>query len=262
MLDWYGSVIVESGRQPLFLALVAFVLTFITTRIITRLIRSGRGPFKNVSAGGVHVHHVVPGIIAVLIGGLLGFATSLDGPLRLVGAVIFGCGAALVLDEFAMILHLDDVYWEQEGRLSADAVLIAVAVMAVALLLAAPQDPPGPPESDPYVAALIPIFVIVLWVLPITVTIMKGKLFLGAVSLAFAPIAWFTAARLAKPNSPWAQFRYRNKPQKRQRSIERYARLNARWRPLRNWVQEHIFGFDSSTKPEAQTNEATKKASE
>ena len=74
-------------------------------------------------------------------------------------------------DSFALILHLDDVYWEQEGRVSADAVLIAVAFMGACLVIASPGDPPGPPETDPYVNALIPVVFVLLWVLPIGVTI-------------------------------------------------------------------------------------------
>lgn len=243
MWDWYREIIIDTGRQPLFLSLVAFILTFITTRAITRLIRSGRGPFGNVSAGGVHVHHVVPGVIAVLIGGLMGFATTRDGIWEEVGAVLFGIGAALVLDEFAMILHLDDVYWKQEGRLSADVVLIAVAVMGASLVIASPANPPGPPESDPLVGALIPIFFILLWVLPIATTILKGKLLLGAVSLAFPVIAWVAALRLARPNSPWAKVRYETRPERMRRSHERYAEIDARWQPLRRWFQDRVFGF-------------------
>lgn len=243
VLDWYQDIIVNSGRQPLFLALVAFIATFIMTRLITRLIRSGRGPFKNLNAGGIHVHHVVPGVIAVLVGGLMGFSATRTGLWEQVGAVLFGIGAALVLDEFALILHLDDVYWEQEGRVSADAVLIAVAFMGACLVIASPGDPPGPPETDPYVNALIPVVFVLLWVLPIGVTILKGKLLTGALSMIFPPIAWVCALRLARPNSPWAHVRYVKREDLRAKSVERYARVDARWRPIRGWFERHVFGF-------------------
>lgn len=58
-----------TGEAPLLVALFSFVLSFLVTRVITRLIRAGRGPFKNVTPGGLHVHHVVPGVILVIIGG-------------------------------------------------------------------------------------------------------------------------------------------------------------------------------------------------
>lgn len=249
MIEWYQHAIVDTGRQPLFLILVAFVLTFVITRVVTRMIRAGIGPFKNVSAGGIHVHHVVPGIIAILVGGLVGFGASAFGFWLNFGAIVFGVGAALVLDEFAMILHLDDVYWKNEGRLSADVVLIACGVMACALVVAAPQDPPGPEETDPYVRVLTPIFFVLLVMMPIAVTILKGKVFVAAVSLLpfITWVSWFTAIRLAKPGSPWAKVFYERRPEKLDRSRARAARSAKRWNPLRKWFQDHVFGFKALT---------------
>lgn len=243
VLTWYSDVIIDAGRQPLFLALVAFLLTFVVTRVITRLIRAGKGPFKNVSAGGVHVHHVVPGIICVLIGGLLEIAGSSRGPWVDIGAVLFGVGAALVLDEFAMILHLDDVYWKEEGRKSADAVLIALAVMGGALLLANPVDPPGPDETDPIVGPLLPVLFAVFWLLPLLVTILKGKLWMAALSLAVPFMSYVVAWRLAKPNSPYARVMYAKRPEKLARAAARAQRSELRWKPLRDRLQALLFGF-------------------
>ncbi len=250
MWEWYEDIVIDSGRQPLFLALIAFIATFMITRLITRLIRSGRGPFGNMSAGGVHVHHVVPGVVAVLAGGLMGFSANRHGIWFEVGAVLFGIGAALVLDEFALILHLDDVYWKEEGRLSADAVLIAVAFMGASLVIASPSDPPGPPETDPIVGALIPILFVLLWVIPIGVTMVKGKLLLGAMSMIVPAIAWVAAIRLARPNSPWAHMRYEQRPHLMLRSQERYERLDAKWVPMKRWFEGRIFGF-SDEAPES-----------
>ena len=70
--DWWYDNIIEPGKLPMLLCLGAFVVTFVLTRVITRLIRAGIGPFKNnVSAGGVHIHHAVPGIILLIIGSLM-----------------------------------------------------------------------------------------------------------------------------------------------------------------------------------------------
>lgn len=69
MGDWWQRNIMEPGKLPLLLALGAFVLTFVITRVVTRLIRAGKGPFGNVKAGGVHIHHVVPGVVLTLVGG-------------------------------------------------------------------------------------------------------------------------------------------------------------------------------------------------
>jgi adenosylcobinamide-GDP ribazoletransferase len=103
MGHWLQRNIIEPGKLPLLLALSAFVLTFLITRVVTRLIRAGKGPFGNVEAGGVHIHHVVPGIILTLVGGFGAVASSRHGVGAAICAVIFGMGAGLVLDEFALI---------------------------------------------------------------------------------------------------------------------------------------------------------------
>lgn len=116
MGDWWYRNIVEPGKLPLLLALAAFLLSFAATRTITRLIRAGRGPFRNVTPGGMHIHHVVPGVILTVIGGFGAVGSGRHGVGASICAVIFGTGAGLVLDEFALILHLADVYWTEQGR--------------------------------------------------------------------------------------------------------------------------------------------------
>src|SRR6185503_16012922 len=111
MLSWWHRDVIAAGKLPLMLCFVSFVVTFVSTRTITRLIRDGRGPFRNVTAGGTHVHHSVPGIILLMIGAF----TAVGGPGTLgwlsFSAIAVGIGTSLVLDEFALILHLQDVYW-------------------------------------------------------------------------------------------------------------------------------------------------------
>ena len=130
---------VAPGRQPLMWCLIAFIVTFFVTRTITRYIRATAnrsGPRKwwqphNISGkGGTHIHHAVFGVILVLISGVAMISMATHGGVRefTVAAVFFGIGAALVLDEFALILHLQDVYWSEDGRTSVDAVFVAVAV--------------------------------------------------------------------------------------------------------------------------------------
>ena len=119
-------------RERLFLASLAFLLTFGIVRGLTAMIRAGVGPFHNVSAGGVHVHHLVWGIfllIAVAYVWLLevGVGSSWVASLT---AIAFGIGAALTLDEFALWLNLSDVYWERQGRESIDAVLIFAGLLS------------------------------------------------------------------------------------------------------------------------------------
>lgn len=69
MGHWFSRNIVEPGKLPMLLALTSFIVTFLVTRTIVRLIRAGKGPFGNVSSGGLHIHHVVPGVVLTVIGG-------------------------------------------------------------------------------------------------------------------------------------------------------------------------------------------------
>ncbi len=231
----------------MFLALLAFLLTFLVTRTITRLIRSGKGPFGNVSAGEVHIHHVVPGLIVLLLGGVLALGSGEHGIWRQIAGLTFGIGAALVLDEFAMILHMQDVYWTQEGRLSADAVTLAAVVLFCAMLVAAPNQAPPDPDTDFWVNAIGALMFVLLAFIPVFVTILKGKLWVAAFSIAVPFIAWVAMFRLAKPGSPWAHYRYAKKPRKAQRAAERSARWARRQEPIRSWIQEHLFGLSKDT---------------
>ncbi len=122
-------------RERLFLASVGFLVTFAVVRGITHLIRAGVGPFHNVTSGGLHIHHLVWGILLLLLVGYvwlleIGVGSSWVASLS---AVAFGVGAALALDEFALWLNLRDVYWEQQGRQSIDAVLIFASLLSVGI---------------------------------------------------------------------------------------------------------------------------------
>jgi hypothetical protein len=130
----YQAGVAGHGREPAFLLTLAFLLTFATVRLITHGLKDGGLPFlHDVSAGSVHVHHMVPGLLLVLVAGYLSLVLSTHRPTRLL-AVLFGIGAALILDEFALVIRLADVYWEAEGRESIDAVVIAGGLPVLYLL--------------------------------------------------------------------------------------------------------------------------------
>jgi hypothetical protein len=134
--DAYRIGIVEAGKEAQLVILISFLVTFATVRIITHAIRAGRwtGLFHNVhTKGGTHLHHLVPGIFLLLISGYVGIAVA-PSVHRSVWAVLFGIGAALTLDEFALWLHLADVYWAKQGRASIDAVVIAASLVALGIL--------------------------------------------------------------------------------------------------------------------------------
>lgn len=132
----YDRHIVDDGKQLQLLILATFLLTFTIVRIITHAIRAGRWRrvFHNLSSpGGTHFHHLVPGIILLLVSGYLGIGLEDDGH-RVPFAILFGVGAALTLDEFALWLHLEDVYWAKEGRQSIDAIVIVATLIGLGIL--------------------------------------------------------------------------------------------------------------------------------
>jgi hypothetical protein len=129
----YTRHILNTGKEGQFVVLTTFLLTFVVIRIITNAIRRGSKLFRNVWIQGHHVHHLVPGILLLLVSGYLSIALHSRGGVGMVSA-LFGIGAALTLDEFALWLHLRDVYWEREGRRSIDAVIVASLIGGLILL--------------------------------------------------------------------------------------------------------------------------------
>jgi hypothetical protein len=122
-------------RERLFLASIGFLVTFGIVRAITHLIRAGVGPFHNVSSGGLHIHHLVWGILILILVGYVWLIEQGVGSnlIASVTAILFGVGAALTLDEFALWLNLQDVYWTGTGRESIDAVIIFISLLSVGI---------------------------------------------------------------------------------------------------------------------------------
>jgi len=128
----------DRPRRRMFIASVSFVLTFAGVRLLVRLIMHNQGPFEWVMVRGLHIHHLVWGILILL---LVGYGWLLDlgrshSPLSIfysrLMSVSYGVGAALTLDEFALWLNLQpDAYWTHEGRLSIDAVILFGSLLGV-----------------------------------------------------------------------------------------------------------------------------------
>jgi hypothetical protein len=110
----------DPGQRAALISWLAFSATFAGVRGITYSIRSGHGPFRNISAGGEHLHHYLWGI--GLLAGVGAVAVHGDERQRRHPAVAvgYGSGLALIVDEFALLLDLKDVYWAQQGRISVD----------------------------------------------------------------------------------------------------------------------------------------------
>jgi hypothetical protein len=206
-----------SGRRELVTWMVlAYLVTFLVVRFITHAIRSGRGPFRNASIGGVHLHHEVYGIFLLLGTGTAEFAYRPASPWSELLAVLFGAGAALTLDEFALWLHLEDVYWTREGRSSVDAVLLALVVGILLLIGANPFDA-VPARGEAIVAGTVAVNLAFA-----LVAILKGRVVLGVVGVFVPLVAAVAAVGLAHPTSPWARRWYREGDRRWSRSRRRF----------------------------------------
>ncbi len=239
MGHWLYRNIVEPGKLPLFLALTSFVLSFVVTRTITRLIRAGKGPFRNVTPGGVHIHHVVPGVVLSTVGGFGAVASGRHGVGSAICAVIFGVGAGLVLDEFALILHLDDVYWSEQGRTSVEIVVLTAALVLLVLTGSLPFGVNDLTEEEAQSRGLLFLNVAVnaLWSV---VALLKGKVRTALFGIVVPLVGLVGAVRLARPNSLWARRFYRGRPRARARALRRVYRHDRRWtrrvRALQDWI--------------------------
>jgi hypothetical protein len=119
----------DEGQRAALATWVAFTITFGAVRGITYSIRAGKGPFGNLSAGGEHLHHYMWGI--GLLAGVGGVAVHGEQIRRSHPAVAtsYGSGLALIVDEFALLLDLKDVYWAKQGRLSVDIAVGGIAIV-------------------------------------------------------------------------------------------------------------------------------------
>jgi hypothetical protein len=194
----------------------SFLVVFLVTRAIVRLIRSGRGPFRNQAIGGVHIHHLVHGIVLMLLAGGGEFLYRPEGAWQIVLAVAFGAGAALTLDEFALWLHLDDVYWSEQGRASVDVVLVVAAVVALLVLGVNPFGAAAEDNAPTVLGAAV------LTLGFAAVAAVKGKPIFAVLGVVALPFAVVGAVRLAKPTSPWAKRRYREGSSKDVRARARF----------------------------------------
>jgi hypothetical protein len=206
-----------SGRRELVAwMLTAFLGTFLVTRYVTRAIRRGSGPFRDASVGGVHLHHEVYGIFLLLGTGTAEITYRPDPPWAYVLAVLFGAGAALTLDEFALWLHLEDVYWTQQGRSSVDAVFLALVVGGLLLVGANPFD------ADRAAGELAVAVTVVVNLGFALVAVLKGRAVLGVVGVFVPAVAVVGALRLARPGSPWARRWYGPGSARRRRAVARF----------------------------------------
>ncbi len=221
--------------RPMMWMFIAILVTFLITRTVTRLIRSGSGGgagLGNVRIAGTHVHHQVFGILIIIGTGIVLVAATPRGAALDVAAAAFGVGIALTADEFALWLHLDDVYWAKEGRKSVDATFCLLAVTGA--LIGGADFLSGRIGTTRWWSS---IAVIAIDLLLSVICLLKGKVTTGVVGIVVSVVALVGAVRLAKPGSWWAVHRYASRPQRAARAARRFGpRYDERWDRLRDVV--------------------------
>jgi hypothetical protein len=205
------------GQRAGFLVLAGLLVGFVFIRTSARLIRMQVSwwPGNVETSSGLHIHHLVWGILTIMLTGFLTFSFQPDSPWIEILAVAFGIGCGLTLDEFALWLHLEDVYWSEQGRASVDAVIIAVLLGWMTVVGIAPFDS-GEQESVSAIALAVAVnlaFVVVV--------VSKGKLWTAIVGAVVPLIAIVGALRLGRPQSRWGKRRYAPNSRKLRRATER-----------------------------------------
>ncbi|MFF5297067.1 hypothetical protein [Paractinoplanes globisporus] len=240
----YRDYILAPGKQPLLLLFVGFIVAFLSIRLSVRMIRAGVSWWPgNINRGGLHIHHVVFGIGLMTVCGVASFAPfSSSLAWRSVVAAGFGVGTALVLDEFALILHLKDVYWTEEGRRSVDAVFLGVALMGMLVLGAAPLGFDDTAASGERVGRWDITLTVLLNALLVIITLAKGKVWTGLIGVLAPGLAFVGALRLARPSSPWARRFYRPESRKLRRAIRRERRWHGRFTRVRRRIADGVAG--------------------
>ena len=213
----------DPGQRAGFVLLAGFLLSFLFIRFSTRMMRSPKYPWwpGSIETSGVHVHHLVFGIGMMIAAGFVGFAVQPEGLWLNVVAALFGIGVGLTVDEFALWLYLEDVYWTDEGRSSID-VFVVCALIGGLVLLGVGQ----PFETQ---GGVIAVIVFALERLGLCALVLaKGKVRLALIGF-FVPLLFEVAAiRVARPNSPWARRFYRPGSKKLAKAQVRAARWDAR----------------------------------
>ena len=239
--DFWDHQLVDHGRQYLFLVFVGFIGSFGFIRLSARLMRSPRVPWwpgSVVSESGVHLHHLVWGIAAMMGSGVISFALLNTGWWYEVCAFVFGIGMGLTIDEFALWIHLDDVYWSREGRSSIDASLIAAAFMGLILVGGFSLRINAPAPYD-----VLGTVLVVAAILAFSIAcFLKQRVFHGAIGLLVIPVAIYGAARIGKPRSPWARRFYGERRPRKQAKAEQRFRPDRRTELLKERVRDAIGG--------------------
>jgi lysyl-tRNA synthetase class 2 len=238
--DFWNDQLVEHGRQWVFLVLLGFVGSFAFIRMSTRLMRSPKVPWwpGSIETGGVHVHHLVFGIVLMMAAGTISFGGFATDVIYGICALFFGIGAGLTIDEFALWVHLDDVYWAEEGRSSIDATVLSVGALGLILLGARPI------EFDTGSAGQIITSLVLLAIHATLVAIcfLKRRMLHGLLGVFIPLVDMYGAIRIGKPDSPWARRFYGERNPKKQAKSEKRFRAGRRTDRFKEWLRTAIGG--------------------
>lgn len=227
----------DLSLQPMMWMFLAILFTFLVTRTVTRLIRSGSGGgvgLGNVKIAGNHVHHQVFGILIIIGTGIALVSGTPRGAALDAAAAVFGAGVGLTVDEFALWLHLEDVYWSEQGRKSVDAIFCVLVITGA--LVGGVDFVTGRVGTAAWWSS---VAVIALNLLLCVICLLKGKVVTGVIGIFVSVVALVGAIRLAKPGSWWAQHRYAGQPRLARRAASRYDhRYQQRW----NWLRDFVAG--------------------
>lgn len=250
VVDLWQRSIVDTGRQPLLLMFVSFIVTFLVVRTVVRAIRAGRGPFRDISAGSVHLHHVVPGVLLLSVGAALAVVEVERTGFHEMAAVLVGLGGALVFDEFALLLYMDDVYWSAEGRASLEAVLVVTVVLTCLLIGLSPVGVDDITSGEVTIRIVAQVHFLGC-ALGAVVCVLKGKYLTAVVAVFSLPVSLWGAVRLGRPGSWWARRFYREGSRRAVRSQRRAERDDRRWGALRRSVADRLGGSVTQPGPPA-----------
>lgn len=264
--DLWREYVQEPGREGIFLVLAAFLGSFVFIRTSARMSRSDRFPWwpgSVVTDSGVHLHHLVWGIVLMMAGGTIGFALDGQMPWFGVAAVLFGIGVGLTFDEFALWIYLRDVYWAREGRTSIDAVAVTAAFMGLVFLGVNPLQFTG----DDVLATLFSIGYSLGVIAISAVCFAKSRYLHGFATLIFPPLGFWALIRLAKPTSPWARRFYgRRDPQRQERAEQRFGphrritQILERAREIVGGTYYDAVGAPRPERPDAESQDALRTA--
>jgi hypothetical protein len=225
----------DLSLRPMMWMFLAILVTFIVARIVTRMIRSGSGTqagLGNVRIAGHHVHHQVFGILIIIGTGIVLVSQTPRGAALDAAAAVFGVGVGLTVDEFALWLHLEDVYWTNQGRKSVDAIFCILVITGA--LIGGADFVTGRIGTAAWWSS---VAVIAVNLLLCVICLLKGKVVTGVTGIFISVVALVGAIRLAKPGSWWAVHRYAGRPRLARRAASRYdQRHQERWDRLRDLV--------------------------